>query len=1012
MKLKPKCIVPFGRQTGQWYGLLLSLLSVVAVTGVPAVGPCDQVVILQNRDTRYVALDALNALSWEEGQFDQLRAEVFFRIPTSNGFMLKSGTNGNFVEIQDGGLFATGMNGTVFSTEACGADFTALRADLDDDGDPLNDAGNYWRSDDPIIDLVGGCNPASGSSWEKFRVVVTAANTVCDVSCDDGIQNQGEGTWADCGGPNCAACPPPTCDDGILNQGEASVDCGGSNCSVGPACEELVRCYNLQPMGRKVIGQLMMDSTCDYIDGCLDNIDLLCQSCKVKYANNNGEETAAWRMTPALPECSLGALSLAEGEGFSFEPVPTDPRCPSEALESANLDESERRSAINKFVYMNDTEAGQEKCIFKSNFVTYSGIGGGIDDAKYKCEELLPEAYGVPMRLVTLRSAFENDFVSKYVLFEGRGGEAYTALRYHDGGWAWYIGDNFYPLQLDNYTNFNVGQDQGSSQVNTIELVPYNDQTWGDDDANPDLSTISKKWRAFPSVIKRFVCEICLSGLCKEFADPPFPPVSASSCADDIQNQGETGVDCGGPCDACPSSEPPCSDGIMNQGETGVDCGGPCDACLPSEPTCSDGIMNQGETGVDCGGSSPCDPCPPVCGDGIVDEGEQCDDGNTQSCDSCSAVCQIEIESGNCDQVVILQNRGGRYVTLDGASLSRSDGTQDMSAAEVFIREWNFCDAFTLKSASNGNFVELQANVLSATGTTTGMVFSAEACGTAPFGFSALRADRDGDGNALNDAGNYWKSNDVLDLTGGCTPGDTTSWEKFQVVVTSVTSTCDVGCFDGIQNQDEDGIDCGGPCGEACPGFCGDGIFELNLGEECDDGDSLSCDGCSADCEEETKGGMCDNVVILQNRGGRYVTLDGASLSWSDGTQDERGAEVFIRVPDYCGFTLKSTTSGYFVELDGNTLGATGLASGIVFDKEECGVVPVDFGALRADTNGDGDALNDAGNYWKSDSTLGLTGGCPAGDGGSWEKFQVVVTSENVDCDGEMEIRHRLRGQL
>ncbi|NNE54528.1 MAG: T9SS type A sorting domain-containing protein, partial [Flavobacteriales bacterium] len=46
-----------------------------------------------------------------------------------------------------------------------------------------------------------------------------------------------------------------------------------------------------------------------------------------------------------------------------------------------------------------------------------------------------------------------------------------------------------------------------------------------------------------------------------------------------------------------------CNDGIQNQGETGVDCGGPCAAC----PTCNDGIQNQGETGVDCGG--PCAPC-------------------------------------------------------------------------------------------------------------------------------------------------------------------------------------------------------------------------------------------------------------------------------------------------------------------------------------------------------------------------------------------------------------------
>ncbi len=84
----------------------------------------------------------------------------------------------------------------------------------------------------------------------------------------------------------------------------------------------------------------------------------------------------------------------------------------------------------------------------------------------------------------------------------------------------------------------------------------------------------------------------CLGG-----GSPPPPP--AETCNDGIQNQGETGVDCGGPCTACAS----CNDGIQNQGETGVDCGGPCSAC----PTCNDGIQNQGETGVDCGG--PCSPC-------------------------------------------------------------------------------------------------------------------------------------------------------------------------------------------------------------------------------------------------------------------------------------------------------------------------------------------------------------------------------------------------------------------
>jgi hypothetical protein len=51
---------------------------------------------------------------------------------------------------------------------------------------------------------------------------------------------------------------------------------------------------------------------------------------------------------------------------------------------------------------------------------------------------------------------------------------------------------------------------------------------------------------------------------------------------------------------------PDCFDGIQNQDETGIDCGGVCElnfglVCPPAE-TCFDGIMNQDETGIDYGG--------------------------------------------------------------------------------------------------------------------------------------------------------------------------------------------------------------------------------------------------------------------------------------------------------------------------------------------------------------------------------------------------------------------------
>ena len=132
-----------------------------------------------------------------------------------------------------------------------------------------------------------------------------------------------------------------------------------------------------------------------------------------------------------------------------------------------------------------------------------------------------------------------------------------------------------------------------------------------------ELWECSKFGKCFPSGIQTRICTDladCGTNFKKPFETRECKYVG--TCFDLIKNchhgSCEIGVDCGGPCPACPS----CSDGIQNQGEEGVDCGGPCPVCL----TCFDGIHNQGEEGVDCGG--PCPACP-SCSDGIQNQGEE-----------------------------------------------------------------------------------------------------------------------------------------------------------------------------------------------------------------------------------------------------------------------------------------------------------------------------------------------------------------------------------------------------
>ncbi|APR78041.1 Hypothetical protein A7982_03388 [Minicystis rosea] len=124
------------------------------------------------------------------------------------------------------------------------------------------------------------------------------------------------------------------------------------------------------------------------------------------------------------------------------------------------------------------------------------------------------------------------------------------------------------------------------------------------------------------------------------------------SCEDGEQNQTETDVDCGGPCAVNPNRRcangkgcntpldcmsgvcvygvcqaPSCEDGMKDQGESDIDCGGPCTGCAEGKgckvggdcasavcfygvcqpSSCEDGVKNQGESDIDCGG--PCARC-------------------------------------------------------------------------------------------------------------------------------------------------------------------------------------------------------------------------------------------------------------------------------------------------------------------------------------------------------------------------------------------------------------------
>ena len=141
-----------------------------------------------------------------------------------------------------------------------------------------------------------------------------------------------------------------------------------------------------------------------------------------------------------------------------------------------------------------------------------------------------------------------------------------------------------------------------------------------------------------------------LSG-CRLGFDDIDPIRATENCADNVQNQNESDVDCGGSCGACVDGAgchvaedcdsrvctanicqaPVCVDKVQNHNESDVDCGGVCAGCkdgancnvaddclslvctvaICQVPTCNDNVRNQDEIGIDCGGAI-CNSCGPL----------------------------------------------------------------------------------------------------------------------------------------------------------------------------------------------------------------------------------------------------------------------------------------------------------------------------------------------------------------------------------------------------------------
>jgi cysteine-rich repeat protein len=348
--------------------------------------------------------------------------------------------------------------------------------------------------------------------------------------------------------------------------------------------------------------------------------------------------------------------------------------------------------------------------------------------------------------------------------------------------------------------------------------------------------------------------------------------------------------DCVADCDHCDAH---CGDGIIAGDETcdvnpsGIDFG--CSAEFPvctecsgcvidcSDNVCGDDKLCPGETcddgnTDDCTGSCSADCQTDItgCGDGIMCGTEACDDGNTQGGDGCRADC---LGTEQCNDGFLDVGEGCEDDTVDGIDTGCSDGEPDCvlscsacspRCGDLVIGAGEDCEDSSSAGQDDGCSSENPV-----------CRDDCSACETYICGDGVINTPEICDGasiSCLGDTTQYYgtaECNPNCLGTGFCTPTEYCGDDSV-----NGPELCDDGDADSCT------LDCSSDCMYAnlpTSPTCGDSIFEC--GEVCEDGNTVSGDGCSEDClSEETCGNdYIDTAIGEQCDDGNHVDEDGCS---------------------------------------------------------------------------------------------------------------------------------------
>lgn len=375
----------------------------------------------------------------------------------------------------------------------------------------------------------------------------------------------------------------------------------------------------------------------------------------------------------------------------------------------------------------------------------------------------------------------------------------------------------------------------------------------------------------------------------------------------------------------------------------GVDDNCPADDSEPDGTLCDDGdpftIDDMCASGI-CLGDGP------VCGDGIKETPEQCDDSNTNDGDGCSSACLVESCAAQAaglvawwpgdDTTFDLSGNGHDGTLEDGATYSagRENAAFDVTGSGDHVEipddaAWMLPGPFTIHLWANASsFGTSQNSLLAQTeggGETNKWLFwigpngedlEFHINGPNPypvggyvipgvFSFSTatwyhLAVTRDVGGTYRtyvngNEVGNGTAAMPIPDVAGSLRIGH--SAESFAPITWN-------GLIDEVQIHDQAltqpqlaDIYANGTS-ESCY-VCGD--TTVDIGEDCDDGNTTDGDCCSSMCQYETSGSVCEDGVVCT----ALDTCDGAGACQSGGP-----ATTCIDAWDKANLLIKENKAG------------------------------------------------------------------------------------------------------